>query len=620
MKLGNTFSDNLIIQSKISSKIRPLPHKRWWQGAGRALLLTVLFWVGIFILVVRLFSLTIIDGYRFRALADENRTRELVRHAPRGILYDRTGKPLVENIPRFRLLSPCESKPEDLCITKITQAEGEKMQAQGLPPKHFLEIEYLRKYLYPEATAHVVGYTGELNAQELEDEYYQLRKYQRGDQLGRTGAETVFEERLRGRNGRELIEVDATGRILRVLGRDTELSGEDITLSIDAELSQIVADSFPKNKRGAVIVSKPETGEVLAMYSQPTFSLNKFSLGMSQDEYSALITNADRPLFNRAIGGVYPPASTYKIVVSWAALEEGVIEKNTKIEDTGVITIGLFKFHNWYFTQYGKTDGMVDVVRALAHSNDIFYYKVGEMMGITKLREWSRKLGIGTRLGIQLPGEAEGLLPGPDWKNNQFVSKDDIQFKRNEWYVGDTYHMSIGQGYLLTTPLQVNAWTDAIANGGFFCNPTILKIHGKHDPRTCRHVPLQEETKKLLYQGMVEACEEGGTGWPLFNYQVKVEKEIQTASGSSSIQTTKRIPVACKTGTAEFGHPQNKTHAWFTVLAPVPTDYAGVQQSDTTVVTGESEIAITVLIEEGGEGSTDAAPVAKKILDYWFSR
>lgn len=623
MKLGETFSDNLIIQSKISSRIPRVPTRRWWQGAGRALLLTVFFWIGVFVLSFRLFSLTVIDGHRLRALADSNRTRELIRYAPRGILYDRMGKPLVRNIPRYRLLSPCEQKPEDLCITKITEEEGNRMQAEGLPPKHFLEVEYLREYLYPETTAHVVGYTGEMNAEELQDEYYQLRKYQRGDQIGRTAAEAVFEEKLRGRNGRELVEVDAGGRILRVLGRDTELSGEDIHLSIDAELSEVVAKAFPKDKRGTVIVSKPKTGEILAMYSHPTFSLNKFSLGMSQEEYEQLINNPDRPMFNRAIGGVYPPASTYKILVSWAALEEGIINRNTTIEDTGVITIGPFKFHNWYFTQYGKTDGLVDVTRALAHSNDIFYYRVGEMMGISKIYEWSKKAGVGTRLGIELPGEASGLLPNPVWKNERFSTTEDRKLRHNEWYVGDTYHMSIGQGYLLTTPLQVNVWTDAVANGGHFCVPTILKVVGeKRGDIDCRDVPLKQETQKLLMEGMREACEDGGTGWPLFNFETGVSQAqaVESATSSATLEQRKRIPVACKTGTAEFGHPQNKTHAWFTVFAPVPQEYAGSVQSEARVITGDPEIAITVLVEEGGEGSSVAAPVAKQVLEYWFTR
>lgn len=615
MKFGNTFSDNLIIQSKVSSLIPKTKSHRWWQGAGRVLLLAIILWGGLFILGSRLFSLTVIDGHRFRALADDNRTRDLVRHAPRGILYDRKGTALVENIARFRLLSPCPTKPETLCISHISEEKGKQMEIDGLPAQHFLEVDYQRKYLFPESTAHVVGYTGEINAQELDDEYYQLRKYLKGDQIGRSASEVVFEDRLRGRNGRELVEVDANGRILRVLGRDQELPGEDIHLSIDAHLSEVIAKAFPKQYRGAVVVTNPSTGEILAMYSSPTFSLNNFSLGMSQEDYEEFIENVNRPLFNRAIGGIYPPASTYKTLGSWAALEEGVITKDTLIEDTGVITIGPFQFHNWYFTQYGGKDGMVDVTKGIARSNDIFFYKVGEMLGVTKLREWSLKMGLGKKLGIELPGEAEGVLPGPEWKKNQFSTNRDLEMRNNEWYVGDTYHMAIGQGYLLTTPLQVNNWTAVIANGGKFCKPTILKVNGKRSDTDCHTIPISKETRKLVMTGMRKACEPEGTAYPLFHYSVPLDS--QDASSSAK----KFIPIACKTGTAEFGSPTNKTHAWITAVAPIPTEY--INNDDTAkenMVSGEPELSITVLVEEGGEGSAMAGPIAKAILDYWFTR
>lgn len=616
MTLGNTFSDNVVIQSKVSSRIPRVGKHRWWQGAGRVLLLAIGLWIGFFVLVARLFALTVIEGHRYRSLADNNRTRELIRHAPRGRILDRTGKPLVENIPRFRLLSPCQDNAEELCVKRISEEEGKQLEAGGLPPKNFLEVEYLRKYIYPESTAHVVGYTGEISAEEMSDDYFELRKYQRGDQIGRTSAEVVYEDRLRGRNGRELVEVDANGKILRVLGRDQELAGEDIVLSVDADLSEVVAKAFPKNARGGVIVTLPKTGEILALFSSPTFSLNNFSLGMSQDEYDELINNPDRPMFNRMIGGVYPPASTYKMLISWAALEEGTITGSTKIEDTGVITIGPFKFHNWYFTRYGKTDGMVDVTRAIAHSNDIFFYKLGEMVGINKIHEWSAKFGLGSKLGIELPGEAEGVLPSREWKNNKFSTDADREARNNDWYVGDTYHISIGQGYLLTTPLQVNAWTNAIANGGMLCPPTILKVTGnKKSFDGCKTIPMKEETRKLITKGMLDVCEENGTAYPLFNYSVP----LSISSEGSPSAEKKHVTLACKTGTAEFGDTKNKTHAWMTLFAPVPEEYAtGISVPDS--VTGDPEISITVLVEEGGEGSAVAAPIAKEILDYWFTR
>ena len=310
---------------------------------------------------------------------------------------------------------------------------------------------------------------------------------------------------------------------------------------------------------------------------------------MSQDEYGALMSSPDQPLFNRAIGGVYPPGSTFKIVTALAGLEEGVVNKSTIVEDTGVITVGSFSFPNWYFKQYGKTDGTVDVVKGIERSNDIFFYKAGEWLGITKISEWAKKVGVGKTLGIELSGEATGLMPDPTWKNKTFQTPQDIEEKNNEWYLGDTYHVAIGQGYLLTTPLKVNAWTNSIASSGKLCRPTIKKVEtGKLKMETCKDLKIKKETIDLVTQGMKKACEEGGTGWPLFGF------------------TVKNIPisVACKTGTAEYGDPGNRTHAWFTAFAPVENP----------------EISVTVILEGAGEGSEKAAPVAKKILEEWFGR
>jgi len=558
--------------------------------------------IALFILVFRLFSLTIIDGHRYRVLADGNRTRELVIHAPRGVLFDRTGKPLVANIAQYRLLKPCQEKTNDVCVSHLSKEEGEKLSKNGLPAGSFLEVEYLRQYMYPEATAHVVGYTGELTSSELTDDYYAIRKYRRGDRVGRMGAEAVFEERLRGRDGRELVEIDATGKTLRVLGKDAQLNGENIMLSLDAGIEEAAAKAFPVDNKGAVVVTKPQTGEILALYSSPSFSLNAFSLGMSKKDYDAFVENANRPMFNRAIGGVYPPGSTFKLVTSLAALEEGAIDKNTTIEDTGVITLGPFSFPNWYFLKYGKTEGQVNIVKALERSNDIFFYNTGERLGINKLAEWARRLGLGKTLGIELPGEATGLVPDPVWKNLNFVSKEDRQARNNLWFTGDTYHVAIGQGYLLTTPLQVNTWTNVVANGGKLCRPTIKKFTNDqlNQFTNCKDLGIKKETIQLITEGMKQACETGGTGWPLFDFGI--QKFVGESASSSGTLT--KIPVACKTGTAEFGDSKNRTHAWFTAFAPA----------------SDPEISVTVLVEEAGEGSDVAAPVAKKILEEWFSR
>ncbi len=625
MKLGTAFSDALMAEKRTTAHMASHQNKAWWFGAGRALLFATLLYAAFFLLLFRLFMLTVTQGNRYRTLADGNRTRELIRHAERGLLFDRTGKPLVANIAQYRLLKPCPNKEDKTCVQHISQKEGEAIHAKGSDPGWYVETEYKRQYVYPEATAHIVGYTGELTDTELADDYYALRKYYTGDRIGRTGAEAVFEDQLRGRDGRELVEIDATGKIVRVLGRDNEVAGENITLSLDAHLNEVVKNAFPAGQKGAVVVANPNTGEILALYSSPSFSLNDFTLGMSEQNYTSLVDNPDRPMFDRAISGVYPPGSTFKLVTSIAAFETGVIDRQTTIEDTGVIKLGIFSFPNWYFLQYGKTEGFLNIVSALKRSNDIFFYHIGERVGITRLAEWARRLGVGKLLGIELPGEASGLMPDPAWKNLNFVSAQDRQARSNEWYTGDTYHVSIGQGYLLTTPLQVNAWTNAVANGGKLCTPTIKRTRPSADgsmirTQHCKDLGIKEETIRLITEGMREACDAGGTGWPFFNFSIN--KLVPSEASPSGTLTQTFVPVACKTGTAEFGDSKNRTHAWFTAFAPLPEEIAlkGVALQGSPVITGGPEISVTVLVEEAGEGSDVAAPIAKKILEEWFKR
>lgn len=623
VKLGSAFSDNVVVDGRRRSHAKEDPP--WWAGAGRALMFVTVLCIGFFVLLWRLFDLTVIHGLEYRKLSDNNRTRALVRHAPRGLLLDRTGKPLVSNTPQYRLLKPCEQGGVAECVSYLDQQEGDRLVKQGdLPAGEYVEVDYQRRYLFGEALAHVVGYIGELSADELASDYYKTRNYGLGDRVGRMGAEEVYNERLRGRDGKEYVEIDSSGRIIRTLGRVEELAGEDMFLSLDAGLSTAARDAFPAGEKGAVVVSKPSTGEILAMYSSPGFSPDAFITGMSQSEYDALVHNPDLPMFNRAIGGVYPPGSTFKILTSIAGIEEGMITKDTTVEDSGTISIGPFSFPNWYFLQYGKTDGTVDVTKALQRSNDIFFYKAGEWIGITKLAEWAKKIGIGKPLGIELSGETGGLMPDPAWKKTRFDSEEDKLARNDEWYLGDTYHISIGQGYLLTTPLAVNAWTNIIANGGKKCRPTIEKSKkSKVESQKCKDLNLKKETLDLIIRGMEEACAIGGTGWPLFNFTINkvTNSQSDNTNASSSATTAIHIPIGCKTGTAEFGDPKNHTHAWFTSFAPLPSKYIpdDIKQTE-QYIDGSPEISVTVLVEGAGEGSSVAAPVAKKIYEEWFSR
>lgn len=571
------------------------------------------------LLLYNAIRLQLISGPYYRVLSEQNRMRTKILHAPRGTIYDRDGNALVHNIPGYREKAK-DCKGVNDCFRFLSRDEVLRRKAKGEELEN-LEIDSLRQYVSPNVFTHMLGYISPLTKEEFEDPSFRAKGYTIGDQVGRGGVEEQYEETLRGTSGKELIETDATGKELRVLGKVDPVAGKDITLAVDRKLEEVVYEAM-KGKTGAVVVSDPRTGEIRTLLSMPSFDTNMFTLGDSfkpeKEEKNeekeqeivyktvseVLSDGTYRPLFNRAIAGTYPPGSTFKIITASAALEKGAIDANTQIEDTGILRIGEFSFANWYFTQYGKTEGALNIVGALRRSNDIFFYKVAEMTGINDLRAMGERFGLSKKLGIDLPGEASGLFPSDEWKKETFGEP---------WYIGDTYHIGIGQGFLLTTPLQMNVWTAAIANNGTICQPIVLKAE---ECKIRNEKFLKDETLDLIKEGLRQACDTGGTGWPLFKFKMKNEKvkidernffppQEGTESGlPAGRQGQVHIPVACKTGTAEFGDPKDRTHAWFTAYAPI----------------ADPELVVTVLVEAGGEGSNVAAPIAKKIFEEWFSR
>ena len=565
-KLGDIFGEG-ILQSK-KKNYKNYNHKDI-DYRNRNIFFIVFPVIAIIILIVQLFRLTVVKGEYYKSLSFNNRLKEVLYPAPRGVIVDRLGTVIVRNKPGYIAEVPCGKKT---CFRKISHYDALKIEATGeqIPIEHAIS----REYLDPFAFSHLLGITGSVTTDEIGNVHCaSTLGYQ--DVLGRGGVEEVFDCQLQGTYGKELVETDAYGNPIRILSKVEAKPGKRITLSINSNL-QIKARELLKDHKGALIAHIPQTGEILALVSSPTYDITKFNDDLSDDEYKRLLNDDSKPLFNRTISGVYPPGSTYKIVIASAALEEKAITKDTLVEDKGFIQAGPSRFHNWYFTQYGKTEGEVDVVKALYRSNDIFFYKTGEVLGPDKIAFWARKFNFGRKLGIEIPGEAEGLVPDPKWKENELGEK---------WFLGDTYNISIGQGNTLATPLQVAFASGVFANNGILCRPTVLKTD-TCDERSNKLV--SDETLGLVIEGMVKACSEGGTAYPLFNFMVE----------------GRVIPVACKTGTAEFGDPDdNKTHAWFTVFAPVENP----------------QIAVTVLLEDGGEGSRDAAPIAKELLTYYFS-
>lgn len=529
------------------------------------------------IIAARLFYLQVIRANYYKDLSDNNRTRTKVILAPRGIIYDRNGKPLVSNSEVFPV-------PREQALKLMS--EGKKIQSI-----------VRRDYLYKDVFAHVLGYLGQIS----EDEVIRptFSDYSISDYVGKMGLEKTYEKILHGENGRELLEVDVQGREIRSLGQEEPIKGQNLHTTLDLDLALSIKDAMSDVDKGAVIASDPRDGSIIALYSKPTFDPNLFTLPQdaSNNEVEGLLTDSEsQPLLNRAIGGIYPPGSTFKLVTAVAALEDGAIQEDTIIEDTGILRVGDFSFGNWYFLQYGKTEGPLDIVRAIKRSNDIFFYKSAERAGVENISSFAKNFGLGSRMGIDIEGESEGIVPSPSWKEEKIGE---------QWYLGDTYNYGIGQGYLLTTPLQVNMFTSVFANGGTLFEPHLVK---GQKAKVKRQKFLKREYVDLVREGMRQSCETGGVAWPFFDFKVKnarlpVDNQdyIEEASGSARAV---RIKVACKTGTAEVADKDKDPHAWITVFAPFY----------------DPEIVLTVLVENGGEGSSVAGPIAKKILQEYFER
>lgn len=595
MKPGFAFGDHIKLEKT---------NRRHYKEEGeqplrsRGWLLPIILFIVAGLIIIKLFSLQLLQGVQYRKLADSNRTRTLTIHAPRGVIFDRNGVPLVYNMPGFLQVQK-DASGKVIKTIHLSHDEALALIAKG---DRIIEVDSLRQYPFKDSMSHVLGYIGQISEEEFKTPAY--ADYLSTDWIGKSGIEKQYESLLRGVDGKELIEVDALGKAVRPLGQTDPLPGQNITLTIDSKLQQAVFESAKDIKKGAVIVSKPD-GELLAMVSKPSFDPNLFTLDStyqvsSDSAYSTVDSiindNNNQPFLNRAIAGTYPPGSTFKIVTAASGLEQKVIDDNYKIVDTGVVKLGDFSFANWYYTQYGRTEpGELDVTRALARSNDIFFYKLAEKIGVDKLAETAKLFGIGNKLDIDLTGEASGIVPNKQWKKE--VMKED-------WYLGDTYHYGIGQGFLLTTPLQVNAWTQVIANGGTLFEPRLLE--NRNQVVKAQNL-INQQNRELIREGMIEACSTGGVAWPLFDFAVKnpklkIDGKNITQAASKSAEM-RHIAIACKTGTAQHGGEDTLPHAWITLFAPAYNP----------------QIVITVLVESAGEGSSVAGPIAKKILETYFS-
>ncbi len=598
-KVGMAFGESLYSSAKFKKYKN---HFNFDSPAGEFKTRNYLIWTILIIVLLifggRLFYLQVIASNYYKTLADQNRTRTEIIHAPRGIILDRNSNPLVYNIPGFR-----EKNGKNLIFLTSSQVTSQLANNKNL------EIDSLRFYPFKDTFAHVLGYVGQISPDELKNP--EFANFSADSVIGKMGIEQFYDADLRGSDGEKLIEVDATGRYVRTLGQTDPIPGKNIVLTLDKNIQNAAYNAMSGIKKGAVIVSTP-TGEILAMVNKPSFDPNLFTLGSTYkiasnaaySNVSSIINDSNNePLLNRSISGQYPPGSTFKLVVAATALQDKLIDANYTVQDNGIIKIGDFSFSNWYYSEYGKTEGTVDVVKAIKRSNDIFFYTVGHLLGVDRLSAGAAKFGLGKTLGIDLNGEEKGFLPTSAWKEKTFGQ---------QWYLGDDYHYGIGQGYLLTTPLQVNSWTQAIANGGKLYQPHLLK---NQELKILDQNLLTSNNFGLIREGMIEACSPGGVAFPLFNYSVKGEglrvkidnKNFYNppeATEDANLKNEVGVSIACKTGTAEQEAGSANPDAWITLFAPAYNP----------------QIIVTVLVEDSGEGSTVAAPIAKQVLDAYFKK
>lgn len=573
------------------------------------------------IILFRLGYLQLIQGEKFKTLSENNRIRIRRVPDPRGIILDRKGSVLVYNYPSFDLSIISEDVPKlqevienlsqllnipiesirekldkskghppfrpiklktDLNRTDIAIIETNRQDLPGIT----IEIEPKRFYLYDSLASHIIGYMGKISKSQLKREAY--ADYSILNTVGKHGIEYEFEKLLRGKDGGRRIEVDAAGREVRLLSEIKPVPGNNIFLSIDLEIQKIV-EKLLTGRRGCAIVMDPNNGDILALASRPFFNPNLFSPGISTKEWEELINDPDRPMENKAIQGQYPPASVYKIITAIAALQERIITPETVLRCEGSYLFGKRNYRCWKRTGHGN----VTLHKALVESCDIYFYQLGQKLGIDRLASYSKGFGLGEPTTVSLLNEKPGLVPTKQWK---------LRVLNSRWQKGETLSTSIGQGFLLVTPIQVINLISAIANGGILYRPQIVKrieaqdgtIIREFSPEKLRTIPADGKVIKIITDALCAAVNEpNGTG-----RRAKITE----------------ISVAGKSGTAQvIGLPQDnarsaahddtlfrlRDHAWFAAFAP----------------SYRPRISVVVMIEHGGSGGSTAAPIAKGIIE-----
>ncbi len=571
-------------------------------------------------LISRLGYLQVVQGKYYGQKADGNRIRLIPIMAPRGIFFDRNGIAMVSNLPGFTvsLLPITGAIPEAVISklagilnvsteeinTKLSQSKGnfdpvriktnigpdvvtkiEERRAEL--PGVVIEIQPIRNYVNNELGAHLFGYVSEINDTQLEKAKAKGDGYKIGDIVGKFGLEKVYDRELRGADGGDQVEVDVTGRPVSVLGKKETIPGKNLVLTIDSRIqkaAEVAIDEqliylqtkteFRNAKSAAAIAMNPKTGEILAMVSRPTFNPNLFAGGISSKDWKLINENPNNPMDNKAISGEYPPGSTFKIVTGTAALELGKVTPEEQILDTG---------KHWIIDKgnaEGEALGWINFKQALSKSDNVYFYEMGNRLGIDNLEKYARLFGFGALTGINLPGESEGLVANKRYKEKVY---------EEDWYLSETFDAAIGQGFQLATPLQIAVMLSEIANGGHRYRPYVVsKIVGNNGdliqdfaPEEIGQLTISQSNLTLIRESLRDVALEGGTGAQAF-------RDFP-------------VPIAGKTGTAENSHGSD--HGWFIAYGPYE----------------DPRIVVVVIVEQGGFGAGSAAPIARKIMETAFN-
>jgi len=590
----------------------PMP-SRPDPGRRRVMIMAGIAITALLLIVCQLWYLQVLEGGRFQEASDKNRTRVRPIAAPRGILFDRKGLPLVDNRPAFTLsLIPRELERDPVkrdatlgrvaALLQIPFAELQEAVTRVAPdsilpvrvrrglsmddvarveewkielPGVIVEVEPQRAYPNSRFAAHLLGYVREAN-----DEQLKQGRYRRGDMVGQSGLERLLDEFLRGKDGGERIEVDAVGRQMRMIQSTEPHPGAQVVTTIDRRIQE-AAEKAMEGHAGAVVVMDPRNGDVLAMVSTPAFEIDRFTGTIDRNAWLRVIQDPDHPLLNRTIQTQYAPGSVFKIVVAAAGLQEGTIVPTDRTHCTGEFHLGEWTFKDWKAGGHGS----VDLLGAIRESCNIFFYEKGLKVGGPVIAKYASAFGLGEATQIDLPGEKLGLIPQPKLRRDKRVGG---------WHAGETVNMSIGQGAVLVTPMQIARFMSAVANGGVLWKPRLVQRIERPDKgvvwsdggSVTGHVELSPMVWAFLRQSLWSA----------------VNDERGTGAGARIAG----LDIAGKTGTAQMisksKAEKGQDHAWFASFAPV----------------GEPEVVVVVLVERGGKGGQVAAPIARKVLNAIF--